>query len=121
MATTTYDLNELKRRMHGATQVLKQELGGLRTGRASTGLLDHVQADAYGTHMPLNQLATISVPEPRLLSVQVWLKTMDDFEAMNAVYDAWVVQGNAPTRACGKVDLADPGYRIEVIAIAARP
>jgi len=76
MATTTYDLNELKRRMHGATQVLKQELGGLRTGRASTGLLDHVQADAYGTHMPLNQLATISVPEPRLLSVQVWDKSM---------------------------------------------
>ena len=76
MATTTYDLNELKRRMHGATQVLKQELGGLRTGRASTGLLDHVQADAYGTHMPLNQLATISVPEPRLLSVQVWDKSL---------------------------------------------
>jgi ribosome recycling factor len=76
MATTTYDLNELKRRMHGATQVLKQELGGLRTGRASTGLLDHVQADAYGTHMPLNQLATISVPEPRLISVQVWDKSL---------------------------------------------
>ena len=56
----------------------------------------------------------------RLLSVQVWLKTMDDFEAMNAVYDSWVVPGNAPTRACGKVELADPGYRIEVIAIAAR-
>ena len=76
MATTTHDLNELKRRMHGATQVLKQELGGLRTGRASTGLLDHVQADAYGTHMPLNQLATISVPEPRLISVQVWDKSL---------------------------------------------
>jgi hypothetical protein len=56
----------------------------------------------------------------RLLSVQVWLKTMDDFDAMNAVYDAWVVSGNAPMRACGKVELADPAYRIEVIAIAAR-
>ena len=76
MAVTTYDLNELKRRMQGATQVLKQELGGLRTGRASTALLDHVQAEAYGTHMPLNQLATVTVPEPRLISVQVWDKTM---------------------------------------------
>jgi len=52
--------------------------------------------------------------------VQVWLKTMDDFDAMNAVYDAWVVPGNTPCRACGKVELADPGFRIEVIAIAAR-
>ena len=76
MATTTHDLNELKRRMHGATQLLKQELGGLRTGRASSSLLDHVQAEAYGTHMPLNQLATVSVPEARLISVQVWDKSM---------------------------------------------
>ncbi|HEY4774764.1 MAG TPA: ribosome recycling factor [Xanthobacteraceae bacterium] len=75
MASATYDLNELKHRMHGATQVLKQELGGLRTGRASPSLLDHVQADAYGTHMPLNQLASISVPEPRMITVQVWDKS----------------------------------------------
>jgi ribosome recycling factor len=77
MATaTTYDLNELKRRMQGAMGVLKQELSGLRTGRASPHLLDHVQAEAYGNHMPLNQLATISVPEPRLLNVQVWDRSM---------------------------------------------
>ncbi len=76
MSSENYDLNELKRRMHGAVQVLKQELGGLRTGRASTSLLDHVQAEAYGTHMPLNQLATISVPEPRLITVQVWDRSM---------------------------------------------
>ena len=76
MATANYDLNELKRRMQGAMAVLKQELSGLRTGRASPHLLDHVQADAYGSHMPLNQLATISVPEPRLISVQVWDKSM---------------------------------------------
>src|ERR1700720_2171843 len=76
MATATYDLNELKRRMQGAMAILRQELSGLRTGRASTHLLDHVQADAYGSHMPLNQLATISVPEPRLISVQVWDKSM---------------------------------------------
>jgi len=76
MAAETFDINELKRRMQGALQVLKQELSGLRTGRASTGLLDHVQVEAYGSHMPLNQLATVTVPEPRLISVQVWDKTM---------------------------------------------
>src|ERR1700722_6389854 len=76
MATVTFDLNELKRRMQGAMGVLKQELSGLRTGRASPHLLDHVQAEAYGTNMPLNQLATVSVPEPRLISVQVWDRSM---------------------------------------------
>jgi ribosome recycling factor len=76
MTAANYNLDELKRRMHGALQVLKQELGGLRTGRASVGLLDHVQVEAYGTHMPLNQLASISVPEPRLITVQVWDRSM---------------------------------------------
>ena len=76
MANPTHDLNELKRRMQGAIQLLKQELGGLRTGRASAGLLDPIQVEAYGSHMPLNQLATVSVPEPRLLSVQVWDRSM---------------------------------------------
>jgi len=65
MATTAFDMNDLKRRMQGALQSLKQELSGLRTGRASTALLDHIQVEAYGSHMPLNQLSTISVPEPR--------------------------------------------------------
>jgi ribosome recycling factor len=76
MATANYDLNEIKRRMQGAVQTLKHELGGLRTGRASSGMLEPVQVDAYGTHMPLNQLATITVPEPRMLSVQVWDRSM---------------------------------------------
>src|SRR5258708_7787937 len=76
MPTDKFDINELKRRMQGATQSLKHELGGLRTGRAAASMLEPVQVDAYGTHMPLNQLATISVPEPRLLSVQVWDKSM---------------------------------------------
>ena len=76
MPTANFDINELKRRMQGATQALKHELGGLRTGRASASMLEPVQVDAYGTHMPLNQLATISVPEPRLISVQVWDKSM---------------------------------------------
>src|SRR5262245_17153843 len=76
MAAATHDLNELKRRMQGAIHLLKQELGGLRTGRASANLLEPVQVEAYGTHMPLNQVATVSVPEPRLISVQVWDKSM---------------------------------------------
>jgi ribosome recycling factor len=76
MATTAFDMNDLKRRMQGALASLKHELAGLRTGRASTGLLDHLQVEAYGSHMPLNQLATISVPEPRLLHVQVWDRSM---------------------------------------------
>src|SRR5262249_26346960 len=57
-------------------RVLRREGGGLRTGSASASLLDHVQAEAYGTHMPLNQLATISVPESRLIAGQVWDKSM---------------------------------------------
>jgi ribosome recycling factor len=76
MAQPTHDLAELKRRMHGAIQVLKQELGGLRTGRASASLLDPIQVEAYGTHMPLNQLATVSIPESRMISVQVWDRSM---------------------------------------------
>ena len=76
MSTGKFDINELKRRMQGATQALKHELGGLRTGRATSSMLEPVQVDAYGTHMPLNQLATISVPEPRMISVQVWDRSM---------------------------------------------
>jgi ribosome recycling factor len=76
MASDKHDLAELKRRMQGAIQVFKQELGGLRTGRASSSLLDPVQVDAYGSHMPLNQLATVNAPEPRLITVQVWDKSM---------------------------------------------
>ncbi len=76
MATTTFDMTDLKRRMAGAIASLKQELAGLRTGRASPGLLEHIQVEAYGSHMPLNQLATINVPEPRLLLVQVWDRSM---------------------------------------------
>jgi ribosome recycling factor len=76
MAATTHDLNDLKRRMQGTLGVLKNELSGLRTGRANANLLEPVQVDAYGTHMPLSQLATVSVPEARMLSVQVWDRAM---------------------------------------------
>jgi ribosome recycling factor len=69
-----YDKNDLQRRMDGATESLKSDLIGLRTGRASTNLLDPVTVEVYGAQMPLNQVATVSAPEPRLLSVQVWDK-----------------------------------------------
>jgi enamine deaminase RidA (YjgF/YER057c/UK114 family) len=67
-----------------------------------------------------DMLSRAGTDKSRLLSVQIWLKTMDDFAAMNAVYDTWVVPGDTPTRCCGKVELADPAYRIEVVGIAAR-
>ena len=66
------DKSDIQRRMHGAVDALKHDLGGLRTGRASTALLDTIQVEVYGAHMPLNQVATVSVPEPRMLTVQVW-------------------------------------------------
>jgi ribosome recycling factor len=68
----SYDKGDLQRRMTGAVEALKHDLGGLRTGRASTTLLDPIQVDVYGATMPINQVATVSAPEPRLLSVQVW-------------------------------------------------
>ncbi len=69
-----YDKADLDRRMHGALESLKHDLNGLRTGRANTSLLDPIQVEVYGSNMPLNQVATVSAPEPRLLSVQVWDK-----------------------------------------------
>lgn len=70
-----YDKADLERRMHGAVESLKHDLQGLRTGRASITLLDPVTVEVYGAHMPINQVATVSAPEPRMLSVQVWDKT----------------------------------------------
>ena len=67
-----YDKADVERRMQGAVDSLKGDLGGLRTGRANTSLLDPVVVEVYGSMMPLNQVATVSAPEPRMLSVQVW-------------------------------------------------
>ncbi|HYX47460.1 MAG TPA: ribosome recycling factor [Sphingomicrobium sp.] len=70
--TTTISTDDLRRRMHGAVEAFRHDLAGLRTGRASTALLDPVHVEVYGSNMPLNQVATVQVPEPRMLSVQVW-------------------------------------------------
>jgi ribosome recycling factor len=76
MANPTYDINDIKRRMQGASAALKTELSGLRTGRASAHLLDPVMVDAYGAQMPLQQCASVTVPEPRLISVNVWDRSL---------------------------------------------
>ena len=70
-----YDKADLERRMKGAVESFKSDLSGLRTGRANTALLDPITVEVYGAHTPLNQIATVSAPEPRLLSVQVWDKS----------------------------------------------
>ncbi|MEM6826734.1 MAG: ribosome recycling factor [Pseudomonadota bacterium] len=70
-----YNKADIERRMTGAVEALKSDLSGLRTGRANTSLLDPVQVEVYGSMMPLNQVATVSAPEPRMLSVQVWDKS----------------------------------------------
>jgi len=72
----SFDLDDIKRRMQGAVASLKSDLAGLRTGRASSSLLDPVVVVAYGAEMPLNQVATVSVPEARMLNVQVWDRSM---------------------------------------------
>ena len=67
-------VTDLRRRMDGALDMLRKEFSGLRTGRASANLLEPVHVEAYGNRMPLTQVGTVSVPEPRLLIVQVWDK-----------------------------------------------
>lgn len=75
MAAGKFDLKDLERRMRGAIDTLKKEFGGLRTGRASTQLLEPVVVNVYGARMPINQVATVSTPDARTISVQVWDKS----------------------------------------------
>ena len=70
-----YDKADIERRMHGAVESLKHDVAGLRTGRANAALLDPVTVEVYGAQMPINQVATVTAPEPRLISVQVWDKS----------------------------------------------
>ena len=71
-----FDLADLKRRMQGAVQSFRNDLGSLRTGRASANILDPIVVDAYGSGLPLNQVATVTVPEPRTISISVWDRSM---------------------------------------------
>jgi len=82
-------LMDLRRRMDGALEVLRKEFGGLRTGRASASLVEPITVAAYGGTLPLNQLANISVPEPRMITVQVWDRAM--VKAVDkAIREAWL-------------------------------
>lgn len=72
MSDAEYDIDDIERRMNGAVEALKHDFVGLRTGRANAGMLEPVVVNAYGADMPLNQVATINVPEPRMITVQVW-------------------------------------------------
>lgn len=71
-----YDLADIKRRMDGAISAMKTEFNSLRTGRAHTAILDNITVEAYGAQMPINQIGAINIPEPRMLSVNVWDKSM---------------------------------------------
>lgn len=72
MSGADLDVGDIERRMKGAIEALRHEFAGLRTGRASSAMLDPIVVEVYGSNMPLNQVGSISVPEPRLLTVQVW-------------------------------------------------
>ena len=74
--STNFDLADIKRRMQASIGSLRHDLNGLRTGRATASILDPVQVNAYGQNMPITQVATVSIPEPRLIAVQVWDKAM---------------------------------------------
>jgi len=76
MSVADPDLKDIERRMNGAIEVLKQEFAGLRTGRASVHLLEPINVEAYGSSMPMNQVGTIGVPEPRMITVQVWDRSL---------------------------------------------
>ena len=76
MSNGAIDLKELKKRMEGALTSLKAEFSGLRTGRASTSLVEPIMVEAYGSATPMAQVGTISVPEPRMISIQVWDRSL---------------------------------------------
>ena len=76
MSSNGIDITELRKRMDGTITSLKSEFSGLRTGRASASLVEPIMVDAYGSKMPMNQVGTIGVPEPRMINIQVWDKGM---------------------------------------------
>lgn len=76
MSSIGVDLKDLKKRMDGALTALKGEFSGLRTGRASAALVEPIQVDAYGSSLPMTQVGTIAIPEPRMISIQVWDKSL---------------------------------------------
>lgn len=115
------DMKDLERRMEGALDVLKEEFQGLRTGRASTGLVDHVQVDAYGSNMPLNQVGTVGAPEPRMLTVQVWDKSMVN-PVLKAITNAGLGLNPQPDGQLIRIPLPDltEERRLELVKVAGK-
>ncbi|HXI86341.1 MAG TPA: ribosome recycling factor [Parvularculaceae bacterium] len=106
MSSANIDMKDLKKRMDGAISALKSEFAGLRTGRASVGLVEPIHVDAYGSSMPMNQVGTITVPEPRTISIQVWDKALvsaverairDSGIGLNPVSDGTLVRVPVPS------------------------
>lgn len=105
MSNAKINLPDIKKKMDGALSALKGEFGGLRTGRASASLVDHLTVAAYGASMPMNQVGTVGVPEPRTISIQVWDKGLvgaverairDSGLGVNPVVDGLVVRVPIP-------------------------
>jgi ribosome recycling factor len=111
------DIDDLKRRMNGAIEVLKDEFGGLRTGRASPALLEPIQVMAYGSSMPMNQVGTISAPDGRMLSVQVWDNKMVQ-AVEKAIRDSDL--GLNPQTEGNVVRVPVPERRVEMTKIAGK-
>lgn len=115
------DMKDLERRMDGALDVLGDEFAGLRTGRAATGLIENIPVDAYGSNMPLNQVGTVGAPEPRLLTVQVWDKSMVN-PVMKAITNASLGLNPQPDGQLIRVPVPDltEERRIELAKVAAK-
>src|SRR5690606_17807877 len=115
------DMKDLERRMQGAFDVLAKEFSGLRTGRASVNLLEHVVVEVYGAKMPISQVATVSVPEARLLTVQVW-DTNNTKAVEKAIANAGLGLNPQPSGTLIRVPV--PGLteerRIELTKVAAK-
>lgn len=116
-----FDLNETKRKMEACIEALKKEFSGLRSGRASTGMLDPIMVDSYGSMMPLNQVANISTPEPRMLTVTVWDRGMVS-AVEKAIRDSGL--GLSPNTEGGTIRLAIPAMneerRKEIVKVAGK-
>src|ERR1700722_12376222 len=115
------NLEQTKQKMDGAIEALKKEFGGLRTGRASTSLLDKINVDAYGSSMPLNQVGTVGVPEPRLLTVQVWDKGLVK-AVEKAIHDAGLGLNPQPDGQLVRVPVPQLSQerRLELVKVAGK-
>lgn len=118
---SNFDTSDYRKRMEGAVEMLRKEFSGLRSGRASTNLLETVTVEAYGSRMPINQVANVNVPEPRMLTVQVWDATQID-AVEKAIRDAGL--GLNPMRDGAVIRVPVPDLteerRLELVKVAGK-